>query len=99
MHSITTLVLVTKDRRKCITRPMLDRLQEIIAQRCEDWGGELLEFDGETDHVHVLAALPPNLDPSHFVNNVKTTSRRLIRRDFSRELRGVYGKPVFWSRS
>ena len=56
---------------------MLDRLREIIARRCEDWGGELIEFNGEADHVHVLAALPPNLDLSRFVNNVKTTSSRL----------------------
>ena len=69
---------------------MLDRLREIIARRCEDWGGELIEFNGEADHVHVLAALPPNFDLSRFVNNVKTTSSRLIRRDFTR---------CFWSRS
>jgi len=49
--------------------------------------------------VHILASLPPNLDLSRFVNNVKTTSSRLIRRDFGRELRVVYRKPVFWSRS
>jgi putative transposase len=36
---------------------------------------------------------------SRFVNNVKTTSSRLIRRDFCRELRGVYRKPIFWFRS
>ena len=93
------LVLVTKYRRKCITGSMLDRLREIIARRREDWGGELIEFNGEADHVHVLAALPPNLDLSRFVNNVKTTSSRLIRRDFTRELRAVHRKPVFWSRS
>jgi putative transposase len=34
-----------------------------------------------------------------FVNNVKTTSSRLIRRDFGRELRDLYRRPVFWSRS
>lgn len=90
---------MTKYRRKCITRPMLDMLQDIVAQRCKGWGGELLEFNGEPDHVHVLMSLPPNLDLSRFVNNVKTTSSRLIRRDFARELRGVYRKPVFWSRS
>jgi len=93
------LVLVTKYRRKCITAPMLDRLRGIIAQRCLDWGGELMEFNGETDHVHALIKLPPNLDLSRFVNNVKTTSSRLIRRDFADQLSRVYRKPVFWSRS
>jgi len=78
---------------------MLEMLQDIIAQRCKGWGGELLEFNGEADHVHILASLPPNLDLSRFVNNVKTTSSRLVRREFADQLRRVYRKPVFWSRS
>jgi putative transposase len=68
---------------------MLDRLREIIAQRCEDWGDELIEFNGGPDRVHILVELPPNLELSRFVNNVMRTSSRLIRRDFGRELRGV----------
>ena len=82
------LVLVTKYRRKCITGPMLDRLREIIGQRCEDWGGELIEFNGEADHV--WHRLPPNLELSRFVNNLKTTSSRLIRRDFARRVPEAY---------
>ena len=78
---------------------MLEMLQDIIAQRCKGWGGELLEFNGKADHVHILASLPPNLDLSRFVNNVKTTSSRLVRREFADQLRRVYRKPVFWSRS
>ncbi len=93
------LVMVTKYRRKCITAPMLGRLREIAAQRCKDWGGELIEFNGEPDHVHILIELPPNLDLSKFVNNLKTTTSRLIRRDFAKQLSRVYRKPVFWSRS
>jgi putative transposase len=93
------LVIVTKYRRKCITKPILERLREIAAQRCTDWGGELIEFNGEADHVHMLMVLPPSLDLSKFVNNLKTTSSRLIRRDFADQLSHVYRKPVFWSRS
>lgn len=93
------LVLVTKYRRACITRPMLDMLQDIVGQRCNDWGGELMEFNGEPDHVHALLSLPPNLDLSRFVNNLKTTSSRLVRREFAHQLNRVYRKPVFWSRS
>ena len=55
------------------SRPMLDRLREIVAQRCED-GAVSSSFNGEPDHVHVLVELPPNLQLSRFVNNVKTTS-------------------------
>ena len=50
---------------------MLARVREIAATRCTGWGGNLLEFNGEADHVHLLIALPPNLDLSRFVNNLK----------------------------
>jgi putative transposase len=93
------LALVTTYRRPCITRPMREMLQDITAQRCKDWGGALLEFNGEADHVHALVTLPPNLDLSRFVNNLKTTSSRLVRGEFTRQLSRVYRKPVFWSRS
>ena len=92
------LVLVTKYRRKCISAPMLTALRSIAAARSEGWGGELMQFNGEADHVHLLIALPPNLDLSGFVNNLKTTTSRLLRRDFP-ELWKVYRNPVFWSRS
>jgi putative transposase len=82
-----------------MTGPMLGRLREILAQRYEDWSGELVEFNGEADHVHIQASLPPNLDASRFVNNGKTASSRLMRRDFGRDLCGVCRKPVFWTRS
>jgi putative transposase len=57
-----------------------------------------VEFNGESDHIHILMSLPPNLDLSRFVNNLKTTSS-LIRRDFSDHLKRVSRKPVFWCRS
>jgi putative transposase len=79
---------------------MLSRLREITAQRCKDWNGELQEFNGEADHLHALVSLPPSLDLSIFVNNLKTTSSRLLRRDFREHLDQIYRrKPVLWSRS
>jgi putative transposase len=93
------LVLVTKYRRRVIIQPMLERLREIARVRCEGWGGELVEINGEPDHIHLLVSLPPSLELSGFVNNLKTTTSRLIRKEFADELAKVYSKPVFWSRS
>ena len=73
------LVLVTKYRRKCLAGAMINRFREIAAARCEGCGGRLVELNGEPDHVHLLVSLPPNLDLSRFVNNLKTTSSPLIR--------------------
>jgi putative transposase len=78
---------------------MLARFREIAEARCEGWGGKLLEVNGEPDHVHLLVSLPPNLDLSRFVNNLKTTTSRLIRKEFADEVNRFYRQPVLWSRS
>lgn len=93
------LVIVTKYRRRCLTKPMIDRLAEIATARCEGWGGKLLEINGEADHVHLLVSLPPNLELSGFVNSLKTTTSRLIRKEFASQVNRFYRKPVLWSRS
>ena len=93
------LVLVTKYRRRCITASMLERLRTIFAELCRKWECELLEFNGEPDHVHLLVALQPKVAPSVFVNNIKTVTSRLIRKEFADHLKPFYWKPVFWSRS
>lgn len=93
------LVLVTKYRRRCITAPMLKRLQAICSDLASKWECELLEFNGEPDHIHLLLALNPKVQPSVFVNNLKTVTSRLIRKAFAAEIAQVYWKPVFWSRS
>lgn len=93
------LVLVTKYRKRCISNVILKRLQAIFERLCQQWDCELLEFNGERDHVHLLVSLNPKVEPSKFVNNLKTVSSRLIRKEFSTDLAKVYFKPVFWSRS
>lgn len=93
------LVLVTKYRRKCFTNEILNRLEEIVRKNCSDWEIELVEFNGEADHVHLLLEMHPNIMPSKFVNNLKTVSSRLIRKEFSEHLKKYYWKPVLWTRA
>ncbi len=94
------LVLVAQYRRKCINSEILERLQQIIQNLCKKWDCKLIEFNGEPDHIHLLLELNPKIGPSIFVNNLKTVSSRLIRRDFLHYLKKFYWKPpVFWSRS
>ncbi len=92
-------VFVTKYRRKCLTREMLDKLNVIITDLCQSWGGKLLEFNGEADHVHLLVEMNPKAAPSVIANNFKTVTSRLLRKGFGAELAQTYHKPVLWSRS
>jgi len=94
------LVIVTKYRQKCITATMLKRLKIICTELTQKWKCELIEFNGESDHLHLLLSLNPKVTPSVFVNNLKTVTSRLIRKEFAEHLKKVYWKEsVFWSRS
>jgi len=92
-------VLVTKYRRKCFTNQILTRLEEIVRKSCSDWDIELIEFNGEEDHVHLLLEMHPNIMPSKFINNLKTVSSRMIRKEFAEHLTKYYWKPVLWTRA
>ena len=93
------LVLVTKYRRKCFTGAMLDRLEEFITDLCQKWEVGLLEFNGETDHVHLLIEMHPNIMPSKFINNLKTVTSRLMRKEFAEHLAEFYSERVLWTRA
>lgn len=93
------LVVVTKYRRKVISEEMKKRLGEIFSDTLLKWECELIEFNGEADHVHLLFSATPKPSLSVLVNNLKTVSSRLIRKEFKHEVSKVYWKPVFWHRS
>lgn len=45
---------MVKYRRKAITAEMLARMEIIFADVLEKWRCRLVEFGGESDHVHML---------------------------------------------
>lgn len=91
------LVLTTKYRRKVITTPMLLRLKEICFDLCQKWGCELIEVNGEEDHLHLLFGFYPQIQLSKFVNNLKTVSSIYIRKEFPQQVKRFYwDKPIFW---
>lgn len=91
------LVLVTKYRRKVINQSMLNRLKEIFESTCSKWRSKITEFNGEADHVHLVISYPPDVEVSKLVNNLKTVSSRLIRKEFHEHVNRFYNKPVFWT--
>ena len=93
------LVLVTKYRRRCITKEMADYLSQQYARLLLSWDCELIQCDGEPDHLHLLISANPKIQPSKMVNSLKTATSRLVRKEFSEHLKTYYWKPVFYSRS
>ena len=55
------LVFVTKYRRPVFTDEMLSFCEHTMRAVCAELDAELVEFNGEADHVHLLIAYPPTL--------------------------------------
>jgi putative transposase len=91
------LVLTPKYRRKLFTDPMLTRLEEIFGALMEKWEGRLIEFNGETDHVHLLIQYTPQTELSKLINNLKTVSSRYMRKEFEARVNEFYRKDVLWT--
>ena len=70
------LVFVTKYRRNVFKKDHLEAMQVILASVCTDFEAELVEFNGEHDHVHLLVNYPPKVALSALVASLKGESSR-----------------------
>ena len=92
------LVVITKYRHPVIDGDVKDRLISLSHEIIEEhWKGEILEINTDHDHIHILFEISPQTQLSKLINNYKTVTSRLIRKEFSEELRPYYEKPYFWS--
>jgi putative transposase len=93
------LVFVTKYRRGVFTKAVLNELREIFSAVCTDFEAELVEFDGEDDHVHLLVNYPPKVAVSALVNSLKGVSSRMIRKKNYPEIKNKLWGGALWSPS
>src|SRR6516165_6086778 len=91
------LVFVTKYRRDALSGLAIRDLVRIFAKVCRDFEAELIECNGEDDHV-LLLVYPPKVALSKLVNSLKGVSSRLLR-EWRPEVRGRYTNGVLWSPS
>jgi len=93
------LVFVTKYRKKVFTKAILNDIKSIFLNICKDFEAELIEFDGEKDHVHLLINYPPKVAISKLVNSLKGVSSRLIKKHHDDYIRKFLWKGNLWSPS
>jgi putative transposase len=77
------LVFVTKYRRPVFTDAMLTFCEHTMRGVCADFNAELVEFNGEVDHVHLLVAYPPTLAISVLAQRLKGHTAYAVRREFT----------------
>lgn len=93
------IVVVTKYRRGVITDRVRELLIDQAAESCRMLEAELLEADGEDDHLHLLVSYPPKLALSRLVGAIKTnTSRKVRAQQWPEVTRALWGSH-FWSPS
>jgi hypothetical protein len=63
------VVFLTKYRGGVLTGENLDTLGQVVARVGADFGLELVELDGQGDHVHLLVADPPQGAAARLVNS------------------------------
>ena len=92
------LVFVAKYRRRVFDGDAIERLRAIFSKVCADFGADLIEMDGEYDHVHLLVEYPPKIAVSSLVNSLKGVSSRLLRKARP-DIQMRYYKGALWSPS
>lgn len=93
------LVFVAKWRRGVFTPELLAEVGLIFAEVCRDFEAELMEFNGEDDHVHLLVNYPPKVAVSTLVNSLKGVSSRILRKRDNPDLRKKLWGGHLWSPS
>jgi putative transposase len=82
-----------------LTPALLDYLETAFSEILGEWRCKLLQFGGESDHIHMLVDIHPALNISVLINNLKTASARRARNRFAEHLALFYKKPLFWHRA
>lgn len=100
-HSVSLLyarlVFVTKYRGRVLDNAMLTTCETVVREVCAGFGVEVIEFNGEPDHVHLLIRYRPQVTLSDFVRRLKGASARRLRQDYTghRNRARMYGH--FWT--
>lgn len=93
------MVFVTKYRQKIFTKEYLQLMQDVFTRVCTDFNAQLIEFDGEIDHVHLLVHYPPNVLLTKLINSLKGVSSRMLKKQYPNITKHYYKNQALWSPS
>ena len=92
------LILVVKYRRQVFTDEISERAKKIFEYIAPSYKIELVEWNHDKDHVHILFKGQPKTEISKFINAYKSASSRLLKKEFP-VIRQRLWKEMFWSQS
>lgn len=93
------LIFITKYRGRVFESRHLETLERLLRKVCADFEVELVEFNGESDHVHLLVNYPPKVQLSKLINSLKGVSSRRLKLHHPELVKPAYMKNALWSPS
>ncbi|QCR38279.1 IS200/IS605 family transposase [Nissabacter sp. SGAir0207] len=93
------LIFITKYRGKVFNAAHLETLEMILRNVCEQFECEVVEFNGESDHVHMLLNFPPKVAISKLVNSLKGVSSRKMKLHHPDLHKPAWNSDALWSPS
>ena len=92
------LILVVKYRKKVFDNEILDYSKDRFKEISTKYGITLEEMNHDKDHLHILFKAKPNSDLSKFINAYKSSTSRMIKKEFPRVKEQLW-KSMFWTKS
>lgn len=92
------LILVTKYRRQVFDDEVSGRAKAIFERIAPDYKIEVVEWNHDKDHVHILFKAHPKTEISKFINTYKSASSRLLKKEFPK-IKIKLWEDKFWSQS
>lgn len=92
------IVFVPRYRKRVFDADAIERMHRTFRVVCADFEADLVEFNGESDHVHLLVNYPPKVSLSTLVNSLKGVSSRRLRQERP-DIARKYWSGGLWSAS
>lgn len=93
------IIFVTKYRERKLTNSVLNKAEEIVDRECAKIKAELIEFNGESDHIHMIISYIPSLSVSKLVRRLKSVTGRELKLYFPELNQVAWRKNALWSPS
>ncbi len=90
------LIWCSKYRRPVLTGEAELRLRELILQRADFLGVEIVSVEIMPEHVHVFVKCPPTFSPHQIVKQIKGYSSRVLRDEYPTIRSRI---PTLWTNS
>ena len=76
------MVWCSKYRRKVLVECIVERLEQIIREVCQEHEAEVVSLDVQPDHVHLLVECAPQFGIHRLVRLIKGRSSRYLRQEW-----------------